>query len=432
MIRFDAWTLIPPEAGEILARQYDRGRVLSITGELPQGWTWDLLIQAGDHLDILALTAAEGGAEALLTGETLALGGLYTLQLRGTRGETVRHTNPVPVFIPPSLSGDAQWPTLPSAFSQAEARIRTLNAHPPIPGDNGYWQVWDLEAEAYVESQLPLPDVSVGPEGPPGPQGPQGEPGPQGPQGEPGPQGEKGNPGEQGPQGEPGPQGPEGPKGETGDPGEPGAQGPEGPAGPQGPQGEPGADGLGVPQPTAQDAGKVPVVNAAGDGYELTAMSGGGAGLGDLELVASVTLEEAVDVVALDLSRPCTEVIAVLTAWGDPGNAGTGTPYLYLGSASSDVGNQGVAFTGMNLKNDGAMVYDFRAAHWRLEGNLISKVSYKETGAAPTGIMVSGSYPWQTQGSNWELTAWKAFQYLKMQMWGAVFGAGTKLDVYGR
>ena len=228
MITFTDWIISTD--GSIIARQYDNlADMLVVSGDLPEGWTWDMLVQVGSNLNIIALGQVEGGVGALLTEDMLAIGGLYNIQLRGTQGEIVRHTNMLyGINIPPSLSGDAQWPTLPSEFSQAEARIQALNAHPPIPGDNGYWQVWDLETNAYVESQLPLPDVSVGPEGPPGPQGPQGDPGPQGPQGEPGPQGEKGDPGEQGPQGEPGPQGPEGPqgpKGDTGGNGSPGAQG---------------------------------------------------------------------------------------------------------------------------------------------------------------------------------------------------------------
>ena len=37
------------------------------------------------------------------------------------------------------------------------AKIIDLNNHPPIPGDNGYWMLWDTESGAYVESDLPLP-----------------------------------------------------------------------------------------------------------------------------------------------------------------------------------------------------------------------------------------------------------------------------------
>lgn len=66
-----------------------------------------------------------------------------------------------------------------------------------------------------------------------------------------------------GPQGVPGPQGP---KGDPGDVGPAGPQGEPGPAGERGPQGE---RGLGVPIPTPEDAGKVPIVNPDGTGYDL-------------------------------------------------------------------------------------------------------------------------------------------------------------------
>ena len=42
------------------------------------------------------------------------------------------------------------------------AKVIDLNNHPPIPGDNGYWMLWDTDSGAYVESDLPLPEVSGG------------------------------------------------------------------------------------------------------------------------------------------------------------------------------------------------------------------------------------------------------------------------------
>ena len=42
------------------------------------------------------------------------------------------------------------------------AKIIDLNNHPPIPGDNGYWLLWDTDSGVYVESDLPLPEVSSG------------------------------------------------------------------------------------------------------------------------------------------------------------------------------------------------------------------------------------------------------------------------------
>ena len=42
------------------------------------------------------------------------------------------------------------------------AKVIDLNNHPSIPGENGYWLIWDTDKGAYVESDLPLPEVSSG------------------------------------------------------------------------------------------------------------------------------------------------------------------------------------------------------------------------------------------------------------------------------
>ena len=301
MIYFDDW-LLKKDEGPVIARQYDNltGR-LEILGAFPEGWAWTLLVQADKHLDLIALTPMEGGLGVDLTAEMLAVSGYYTVQLKGVRGELVRHTNQVRIFIPDSLSGDANWPEVPSEFSQMEANIRELGEHPPIPGDGGYWLVWDLERDEYVTSDLPLPDVSVGPQGPEGPQGPQGEPGPQGPQGEPGPQGEKGEQGEPGPQGETGPTGPEGPQGPQGEKGDTGPQGPQGekgekgdtgPQGPQGPKGDTGPQGPagdGVPPTDTAKKGDVPTFDGQSVVWAAPTVDSS-----NYELIASITLAEEV------------------------------------------------------------------------------------------------------------------------------------------
>ena len=503
VIHYEDWRLWA-DPGPAIARQYDNlTRRLEIVGDLPEGWDWTLLVQADrEHLDLIALRPMEGGLGVDLTAEMLALSGYYTIQLRGSQGELVRHTNQVRIFIPSSLSGDANWPELPSEFSQAEADIRALNAHPPIPGDGGYWLVWDLDGEKYVTSNLPLPDVPVGPPGQAATitvgETVTGEPGTQAaventgtenaavlrvtiPRGAAGPTGATpdisvevtGLPAGSEPtvevSGTPEqpvialgiPAGRQGEPGGKGDPGTPGKDGSPGQAAtieivetetvssdtpaamvelpestPQArrykaqvPQGIQGPAGAGVP-PT-DDVPEDYLLSAGG----WVPPPDGGTGLGDLELVASATLEEAVDVISLDLSKPCTEVIAVLTPYGDAGNpSGVTAAYLYLmsnpGEDIEDV--EGISFGALNLKNDGAMVWDFRAAHWRLEGNLIYKASYKEGGYQPDGLMVNGAGGWKVQGNNWEITDIDAFRSLRAQLWNAVFGAGTKLEVYGR
>lgn len=42
------------------------------------------------------------------------------------------------------------------------AKVIELNNHPPIPGENGYWLIWDTDSGAYVESELPLPAGGTG------------------------------------------------------------------------------------------------------------------------------------------------------------------------------------------------------------------------------------------------------------------------------
>jgi hypothetical protein len=110
-------------------------------------------------------------------------------------------------------------------------------------------------------------DITIGAEGPVGPQGPQGDTGPQGPGGAAGPAGPAGAAGPPGPRGAVGPQGP------TGLPGSEGRQGPAGLAGAPGPQGDPGPPGpqgaqgpIGVPGPPGPRGDKGPQGDAGPPG----------------------------------------------------------------------------------------------------------------------------------------------------------------------
>lgn len=161
MITFDNWRLASD--GAVLAMQYDNmSRLLEVLGDIPEGWTWTMLVSVGDALDVISMSEVPGGLEAVLTAETLALSGYYAMQLKAAQGDVVRHTNVIRVPVQNSLSGDAQWPTLPTEFSQAEQRIAEYNAHPPVPGPNGYWMLWDVDLDKYVESDIPLPSGGGG------------------------------------------------------------------------------------------------------------------------------------------------------------------------------------------------------------------------------------------------------------------------------
>lgn len=165
MFTFDDWNL--SYDGQVLAMQHDnKSRQILVQGTFSSGYTWAMEVQVGTAWDAIVLSPVSGGLAALLTQDNLAYAGWYEMQLRGAQGDVVRRTNIIRVHVPRSLSGTGQWPTVPSEFLQIEQRIADLNAHPSKPGVNGYWMVWDPDAQEYRESDIPLPDVSVGPAGP--------------------------------------------------------------------------------------------------------------------------------------------------------------------------------------------------------------------------------------------------------------------------
>ena len=158
---FAEWTISPRQG--IVGRQYDNlSHSLVVEGELPSGYTWDMLVEAKGKYNIIPLSATATGAIASLTADQLAFGNTYyAFQLRGTSGEIIHHTNAVQVYVPETIVGPGTWPVLPTEFSEAEAAIKELNAHPPVPGENGFWLLWDLDTHAYVQSDLPIPGLTM-------------------------------------------------------------------------------------------------------------------------------------------------------------------------------------------------------------------------------------------------------------------------------
>lgn len=307
MIVFKGWTIT---ARGMLAQQYDNlTRRLDVEGDLPEGWSWSALVEVGDYFDILALEPTETGAGVTLTREQLAVPGYYVIQIRGNRGEEVRHTNKTRIYVADTLSGDAVWPEVPSEFSQIEQRVVTAGAaaeaaatraeaaavHAPTLSESDTWLVWDPERGEYVDTGVysggnaPAidpetkhwviggADTGVSAEGLPGPAG---EAGPQGPQGVPGPTG---------------PQGPQGPQGETG---------------PVGPAGADGADGADGEDYTLTDTDKHEIAEMAA---ELVPTSGPDPSLG----VTGATVGQIVQVSAVDDAGKPTAWVPVDMPSGD-------------------------------------------------------------------------------------------------------------------
>ena len=245
--------------------------------------------------------------------------GAFELCLRGDDGESVvasvnRLTFEVCEGFDPS--GETPLPPSPDLYTQLVKEIDSgkkiaqsvredadsgkFNGITPTIGANDNWYV------GQTDTGVPAT----------GPAGPSGEQGPVGPAGPTGPQGIQGETGPQGPQGETGETGPQGPQGETG---------PQGPAGPSlavtntaavgqtirvsavNENGQPteweavdfsSGGGSNLPTPTAEDAGKVPTVNADGTGYELGTVSGGGTS--DWRLIKTIEITEEVASISFD------------------------------------------------------------------------------------------------------------------------------------
>lgn len=154
MIKFKNWQIIPD--GTVIARQYDNGtRTLVVEGDLPEGWTWVMLVTAGKHLDLISLVPiGENQIGAELSADMLAVTGRYTMQLRGTQGERVRHTNKIVTVIPSSMSGDVSWPVIPSEFTQIEQRIQAAADKYPRIGDSQTWLVWDVDTGRWIDTEV--------------------------------------------------------------------------------------------------------------------------------------------------------------------------------------------------------------------------------------------------------------------------------------
>lgn len=146
MILFDKWTI--QAQGGVIARQYDNlTRTLTVMGDLPAGWDWSMLVESGGNLNIISLTPVDGGVGVTLTADMIPYAGYYRMQLRGTQGEAVRHTNIILVYIPESLTGEGQWPDLPSEFGQIEERMQELAGQAQDSADAA-----DTSAKAAAES----------------------------------------------------------------------------------------------------------------------------------------------------------------------------------------------------------------------------------------------------------------------------------------
>ena len=132
--------------------------VLEISTDLTDKWDLKVDVEKDGQKNIIQLQRVGQVYSALLTASMLADDGQYLMQVRGTLGEQVRHSNIFYTTVHDSINAvDAFPPPLPSEFEQMEERITELNQHPPRPGQDGFWEIWNPYSGRYEPSDIPLP-----------------------------------------------------------------------------------------------------------------------------------------------------------------------------------------------------------------------------------------------------------------------------------
>ena len=131
---------------------------LEISTDLTDEWDLKVDVEKDGQKNIIQLQRVGQVYSALLTASMLADDGQYLMQVRGTLGEQVRHSNIFYATVHDSINAvDAFPPPLPSEFEQMEERITDLNQHPPRPGPDGFWDIWNPDSGQYEASDIPLP-----------------------------------------------------------------------------------------------------------------------------------------------------------------------------------------------------------------------------------------------------------------------------------
>ena len=139
--------------------------VINITVDTDESWIYKLDVKypnkccSGEQLyNIINLTRNGNVCTVVLTKDMLPFTGKYMMQLRAISGDKVYHSDTFDCWVKYSIEPASTYNPVPSEFYQIEQNVTEMNNHPPKPGQNGYWLVWDITTSQYEESAIPLPD----------------------------------------------------------------------------------------------------------------------------------------------------------------------------------------------------------------------------------------------------------------------------------
>ena len=144
--------------------------VINITVDTDESWIYKLDVKYPDKCcigggnplyNIINLTRNGNICTAILTSDMLPFSGKYAMQLRAINDDKVAHSDTFDAWVKYSIEPASTYDPIPSEFYQIQQNITEMNNHPPKPGENGYWLIWDITTQEYKESDIPLPDGTL-------------------------------------------------------------------------------------------------------------------------------------------------------------------------------------------------------------------------------------------------------------------------------
>ena len=137
---------------------------IQVTVDTDSTWNYKLDMYKGKSkcFDPVLMTREGNVCTVQLTNEILSYGGRYIFQLRGYTDTQTYHSDIFESWVNTSIEyqydckqGDCECDCkLPTEFYQIENNITEINNHPPYPGDNNKWMIWDVDKHEYVESDI--------------------------------------------------------------------------------------------------------------------------------------------------------------------------------------------------------------------------------------------------------------------------------------
>ena len=137
---------------------------IQVTVDTDSMWNYKLDMYKGKSkcFDPVLMTREGNVCTVQLTNEILSYGGRYIFQLRGYTDTQTYHSDIFESWVNTSIEyqydckqGDCECDCkLPTEFYQIENNITEINNHPPYPGDNNKWMIWDVDRHEYVESDI--------------------------------------------------------------------------------------------------------------------------------------------------------------------------------------------------------------------------------------------------------------------------------------